>query len=606
MATRMNQGAGDGSITEFWNGTIFENETKNELQKNGYNGHLINVCKEYPRNMVHIMNGHTYLNGHTSFSSVTKDIIESNGRILVEDGTLKANRNTTITPTNITKLSVIESDKFKLKESFEKPSLIITAIIHISFYILMFLGYLSQMLFPPKVVKEKSREGYPPLYDRFSSFYSRYVYRRVRDCWNYPICSVPGAEVTLKDRITRDNGWTFEFTGTQTKCINLGSYNYLGFAQATGPCAEYTIKILHEYGLSTGATRQNHGTCKVHIELEKLMAEFLGVDDAITVGMGFATNSLNIPTLFAPGCLVLSDEKNHASLILGIRLSGASVKVFRHNNMVHLEKLLREQIYKGQPDQPNNEYKPWNKIFIVVEGIYSMEGSIVNLPKVIALKKKYKAYLYLDEAHSIGAMGSTGRGVVDYFGCNPKDVDILMGTFTKSFGSAGGYIAGRKELVTYLRKYSYASKYATAMSPPLAAQIIAVLRILMGKDGTDEGKNRMDALARNTRYFRKRLAQIGVITYGNEDSPVVPILVYYYSKIAAMVRTLIKNKIATVGVGYPATPLLQGRIRICLSAAHTKEQLDYALDAIATVADELGLKYSRLPKDLAPIVYEET
>lgn len=198
----------------------------------------------------------------------------------------------------------------------------------------------------------------------------------------------------------------------------------------------------------------------------------------------------------------------------------------------HLEKILRDQIIYGQPKQKNGEYKPWDKIFIIVEGIYSMEGTIVRLPEIIALKKKYKAYLYLDEAHSIGAMGKSGRGVVDYFNCDPKDIDILMGTFTKSFGSAGGYIAGSKALITHLRRYSYASMYATAMPPPVAAQIVAVLKILMGKDGTNEGKKRIAALARNTRYFRRRLAQIGVITYGNEDSPVVPILVYLYSKIA--------------------------------------------------------------------------
>lgn len=161
-----------------------------------------------------------------------------------------------------------------------------------------------------------------------------------------------------------------------------------------------------------------------------------------------------------------------------------------------------------------------------------MEGTIVRLPEIIALKKKYKAYLYLDEAHSIGAMGKHGRGIVDYFGCNPKDIDILMGTFTKSFGSAGGYIAGTKELIDFLRKNSFASKHAWAMAPPVAAQIIAVLKILMGRDGTNEGQKRIETLARNTRYFRQRIEQMGIIIHGNEDSPVVPILVYLYSKIA--------------------------------------------------------------------------
>lgn len=156
--------------------------------------------------------------------------------------------------------------------------------------------------------------------------------------------------------------------------------------------------------------------------------------------MGFATNSLNLPTILSPGCLVVSDEKNHASIILGLRLSGATIRVFRHNDMMDLEKVLQNAVVNGQPKTG----EPWKKILIIVEGVFSMEGSVVRLPEVIALKKKYKAYVYLDEAHSVGAMGPNGRGVVEFFGSDPKDIDILMGTFTKSFGSSGGYIAGSK------------------------------------------------------------------------------------------------------------------------------------------------------------------
>lgn len=178
----------------------------------------------------------------------------------------------------------------------------------------------------------------------------------------------------------------------------------------------------------------------IHKELEEITAKFLGVEDAITFGMGFATNALNIPSLMTKDSLVISDEKNHASIILGLRLAGVTVQVFEHNCIKSLEKLLEKAVLNGQPKTG----APWNKIFIVVEGVFSMEGSIVKLPEIIELKKKYKAYIYLDEAHSVGAMGSHGRGVVDYYGVNPKDVDILMGTFTKSFASAGGYIAGSK------------------------------------------------------------------------------------------------------------------------------------------------------------------
>jgi serine palmitoyltransferase len=153
-----------------------------------------------------------------------------------------------------------------------------------------------------------------------------------------------------------------------------------------------------------------------HQELEKTVAEFVGCEAAMTCGMGFATNSLNIPCLFSKGCLILSDELNHASLILGMRLSGATVMVFKHGNIDHLERLLRSAIIRGHP----RSRRPWKKIIIVVEGVYSMEGTIARLPEIVALKKKYGAYIYLDEAHSVGAMGPNGRGVVDYFGLDPK------------------------------------------------------------------------------------------------------------------------------------------------------------------------------------------
>ncbi|XP_049763427.1 serine palmitoyltransferase 2 isoform X2 [Schistocerca cancellata] len=486
------------------------------------------------------------------------------------------------------------------KESFEQVPLYTAIMTFIGFYLLMFLGYFNQIFFTPKVAKEKSnREGYAPLYDRFESFYLLYVYRRVRDCWNQPICSVPGAEVTLKDRITRDYGWTFEFTGTETQCLNLGSYNYLGFAEKTGPCADAAEKSINECGISTCSPVQEIGTTPLLVELEQTTARFLRVEDAIVFGMGFATNALNLPSIVSKGCLVLSDEKNHASLILGLRLSGATIRVFRHNNVKHLEKLLEDAVVYGQP----RTYRPWRKILIVVEGVFSMEGSVVHLPEIIRLKKKYKAYLYLDEAHSIGAMGERGRGVLDYYGCDPKDVDILMGTFTKSFGSAGGYIAGSKKLISYLRVHSHAACYAASMSPPVIQQILTSMKIIMGEDGSSEGMRRVKQLANNTRYFRRRLKQMGVIIYGNEDSPVVPLLVYMFSKIGAVVRSLRARKIATVGVGFPATPLMEGRIRFCLSAAHTKEQLDAALKVIEEISDNLGLRYSQLPREKGTIQY---
>jgi serine palmitoyltransferase len=232
--------------------------------------------------------------------------------------------------------------------------------------------------------------------------------------------------------------------------------------------------------------------------------------------------------LFGKNCLILSDELNHASLVLGARLSGATIKTFKHNNPKDLEDKLKKSIVEGHP----LTRRPWKKILIIVEGVYSMEGSIVRLPEIIALKKKYKAYLFLDEAHSIGALGEHGRGVVDYWGCNPKDVDVLMGTFTKSFGSAGGYIAGNQDLINYLKLNSHAACYASSMSPPITAQILKTLRIIMGIDEGNDGKNRIKKIAENTRYFREKLIKMGFIVYGNNSSPIVPVMLYMPSRIA--------------------------------------------------------------------------
>ena len=367
-----------------------------------------------------------------------------------------------------------------------------------------------------------------PLYQSYESFYTRNVYIRIRDCFNRPICSVPGAEIELLERTTDDYNWSFNYTGRKIKALNLGSYNYLGFAENNGPCSKAAIESVHDYSVGTCSPRQEFGTLKIHRQLEQSMAKFLGVEDSITFGMGFATNSMNIPTLVGKGCLILSDELNHASLVLGSRLSGATIKVFKHNDPVDLENKIKKAIIEGHP----LTRRPWKKILIIIEGVYSMEGSIVRLPEIIAIKKKYKAYLYLDEAHSIGAVGPTGRGVVDYWGCNPKDVDVLMGTFTKSFGAAGGYIAGTKHLIDYIRMNSHANCYASSMSAPVTLQIIRSLETIMGVDGTNEGVRRIKQLAENTRYFRDKLVKMGFIVYGNQSSPVVPVMLYMPSKIA--------------------------------------------------------------------------
>jgi len=480
------------------------------------------------------------------------------------------------------------------EETFEQPPLIVAILTYFGYATLVLFGYFRDFLRATGIEKNKNAQELPkqkrfvPLYSDFESLYTRNLYIRIRDAWNRPICSVPGAKVTLMDRVSPDYGWSFEFTGTTSEVINMGSYNYLGFAENEGKCAQAAGTSIKELGLAVCSSRQEFGSQIIHRDLDRLVAQFVGVEDAICFPMGFATNSMNIPCFMGKGCLILSDELNHASLILGCRLSGATIGVFKHNDMPDLERKLRDAIINGQP----RTHRPYKKILIIVEGVYSMEGSIVLLPQVVALKKKYKAYLYLDEAHSIGAMGPRGRGVCDYWGVDPREVDIMMGTFTKSFGSAGGYIAGQKRLIDYLRAHSHSTCYAGSMSPPVVQQIITSMLIIMGKDGSDEGQRRIRQLAANSKYFRTKLRRMGFIVYGNDDSPVVPLMLYMPAKISCFSRELLKRKIGVVVVGFPATPITLSRARFCISASHTKEHLDKALKAIDEVGDLMSLKYA--------------
>ncbi|CAL1268714.1 unnamed protein product [Larinioides sclopetarius] len=498
----------------------------------------------------------------------------------------------------------VQAPPKELKEEFEEAPYLIVLTIYLCYAVLMVFGYLRDFMRKSGLeknfmAKEANREGYVPLYQSFESFYTRNVYIRIRDCLNMPICSVPGALMKMRERISNDYNVTFKLTDNSFDVINMGSYNYLGFAENKGKCIDIVEKSVYKYGTATCSTRLELGNLDIHVELEKQVAEFLGVEDSIIIGMGFATNSTTIPSLASKGSLIFSDELNHASLVLGCRLSGAKIRVFKHNNMKDLEKQLQSAIIEGQP----RTHRPWKKIIIIVEGIYSMEGTIVNLPALIALKKKYKCYLYVDEAHSIGAIGPRGRGVVDYFGSDPNDVDLLMGTFSKSFGAAGGYIAGSQKTINHIRLHSHSLVYAASMSAVVTQQIYTSMQIIMGRDGNNEGLKRVNQLLRNTHYFRQKLKQKGFIIYGNEDSPIVPLMLFFPSKIAEFVRQLLKHGIATVGVGFPATSLTTARARFCISAAHTKEMLDEALSVVEIAGRLIMVDYSRKPRSQENVIY---
>lgn len=206
------------------------------------------------------------------------------------------------------------------------------------------------------------------------------------ECFSQPVTGVAGRTIMLLDRISPDYNRTQLFTGTRTRALNISSYNYLGFAQTRGGCADAVEESIKRYGISTLGSRLEGGATDLHAVGDALVANFVGMEDALICSMGFATNSTTIPALVGRGCLVISDEFNHASIRFGTRLSGASVRMFKHNDMQSLEALLKEVISQGQP----KTHRPWKKILLIVEGLYSMEGTLVNLPAIMELKKRYK------------------------------------------------------------------------------------------------------------------------------------------------------------------------------------------------------------------------
>mmetsp|Transcript_28675 Transcript_28675/g.72603 ORF Transcript_28675/g.72603 Transcript_28675/m.72603 type:complete len:1444 (-) Transcript_28675:1091-5422(-) len=428
----------------------------------------------------------------------------------------------------------------------------------------------------------------------FQALYIEHAYQMYEDCWNRPICSAPASTVEVVFRERKDQKLLAPYQPVRiseksVKCVNLGSYNYLGFGGVDEYCTPLVARCIRDVGLSTGSTRGgSQGTNKVHKELETKVASFLDKEDAFVIGMGFATNSTIIPCLIDPegngkGCLIFSDELNHKSIIEGVRMSSVTVKAFAHNDMVDLEQKLKHACDVGQPNGA-----PWRKILVIVEGIYSMEGDFARLREIVALKDKYGALLYLDEAHSIGAVGVTGRGITELMGVPREKVDVMMGTFTKSFGSAGGYIAADKAVIANLRKNSPNATFAPSMSPACAAQALAALDLL----GEARGKNKIRDLRRNSNHFRRRLAEIGFWVLGDEDSPVVPVLMDQESMWYFSVNGM-KLGVAIVVVCAPATPYMLPRARFCVSAAHTMQQIDDTLAILEKLGNQLGILFRK-------------
>ncbi|EGZ20737.1 hypothetical protein PHYSODRAFT_313276 [Phytophthora sojae] len=422
---------------------------------------------------------------------------------------------------------------------------------------------------------EEARSGLAKLLIAWESIYTRRLYHRVQDVFNRPVAGAPGAHIDLIQRTSTDGNKSFvRLDEPPQHCLNLGSYNYLGFADDwMNTCSHEVFHAVEQFSVASTVPPMEFGTTSVHVALERAVAKFIGKEAAIVYNMGYATNATSIPALMGKGTLILSDALNHTSIVNGARASGATVGVFRHNDPEHLEQVLRTKIAEGQP----RTHRAWKKIMVMIEGIYSMEGEIVRLREMVDITKKYKAYIYVDEAHSIGALGKTGRGICEYAG---------------SFGGMGGYIAASEEIINFIRNSSAGAIYATSLSPAIAQQILTALNIIAGLDGTDIGRNKLDSLRENSNYFRQKLIDMGVITLGDFDSPVIPVMLYHMSKVGEYSRECLKRNLAVVTVGFPATPLLLSRVRFCVSAAHTKEDMDEALKAIEEVSEICHVRYN--------------
>jgi len=434
----------------------------------------------------------------------------------------------------------------------------------------------------------------PLIYNK-ETFYTRRLYDRISDCWNRPISSKPGARIDVIKRTSDDGNKSYKLHLDKTRnCLNLGSYNYLGFADDwDNTCGDNVRKGLQQWRVSCCSSSIEAGYTATHEELEKYIANFLGKEAALVYNMGYGTNTSTLEALGGEGSLIVSDALNHTSIVNGCRASKAKTKPFKHNDENDLEEVLQQAITTGQPTKNKGEYKPWKKIIVVVEGIYSMEGEICRLRQIVDVAKKYKAYIYVDEAHSIGALGKTGRGVCEHTGVDTSEVDVLMGTFSKSFGGMGGYIAASREVVNFVKAHSGGTLYTNSLSPTVVTQILTAFRIITGEDGTTLGREKLDKIKSNANYFRSELRRLGMSVLGEEDSPVVPMMLFHPTKIAAFSRECYARGIAAVVVGFPAVPLYGARVRFCISAGHDKEDLKQAVKKIKEVCKVLNLRYEK-------------
>lgn len=346
--------------------------------------------------------------------------------------------------------------------------------------------------------------------------------------------------------------------------INFASYNYLGLS-GHAEIARCAKDAIDRFGTSVSASRLVSGEIPLHAELEKMLASLIGADDCLLYVGGHATNVSTIGHLFGPDDLILHDAHIHNSALEGCRLSGARRMSFRHNNVEHLDILLARHRDK------------YRQAIVIVEGVYSMEGDIADLPRFIESKKRFNALLMVDEAHSVGVLGKHGRGIGEYFGIDPHDVDLWMGTLSKSLASCGGYIAGSGALVEYLKYTSPGFVYSVGISPSNTAAAIAALHLMQAQP------ERLQRLKDRARFFLDRARHHGLNTGLSAGTPIVPVITGDSVLAVSLSNALHDRGIHVPPIMYPAVKEKEARLRFFLSAEHTDEQIGHA---VAATADE--------------------
>ena len=366
-----------------------------------------------------------------------------------------------------------------------------------------------------------------------------------------PLESEAGPEVTIQGR----------------RFVMLGSNNYLGLTQDPR-VKDAARRAIDRYGSGCTGSRLMNGTLDLHRELEARLARFAQKDDSLVFTTGFQTNLGVISAIAGRHDTIVLDRSVHASIIDGCRLSLAETTRFKHNDMADLERVLQG-------------IDPKRGILIIVDGVYSMEGDVANVPELVRLKKQYGARLLIDEAHSVGVFGDGGRGVAEHFGLL-DEVDLITATFSKSFASIGGFVAGETDIIYYIRHMARALLFSAALPPASTAAALAALDIIESEPGL------RDSLWENTRYFQRGLNDLHFQT-GHSSSPVIPLIVGDEMRLALFWRGLFDRGVFTNAAVSPAVEPDRALIRTSLMASHTKEHLDYALDVMGTTGKSQGI-----------------